>query len=48
MQTDPTFRELWPERIKFFSNWGPPRQVRFGVNVTLVSKINLKILLKTI
>lgn len=32
--TDPVFRELWPERIKFFSNWGPPRQVRFGVNIS--------------
>jgi outer membrane receptor protein involved in Fe transport len=31
---DPTFRELWPERIKFFTNWGPPRQVRFGVNIS--------------
>jgi hypothetical protein len=32
--TDPTFANLWPERIKFFSNWGPPRQVRFGVNIS--------------
>ena len=32
--TDPIFRMLWPERIKFFSNWGPPRQVRFGINIT--------------
>jgi outer membrane receptor protein involved in Fe transport len=31
---DPVFRELWPERIKFFSNWGPPRQIRFGVNIS--------------
>jgi outer membrane receptor protein involved in Fe transport len=27
------FRQLWPERIKFLSNWGPPRQIRFGVNI---------------
>lgn len=33
-ETDPVFRQLWPERIKFFSNWGPPRQVRFGVNIS--------------
>jgi hypothetical protein len=32
--TDPVFRQLWPERIKFFTNWGTPRQVRFGVNIT--------------
>ncbi|MBM4157378.1 MAG: TonB-dependent receptor [Ignavibacteria bacterium] len=32
--TDPVFRALWPERIKYFGNWGPPRQVRFGVNVS--------------
>jgi len=31
---DPIFRMLWPERIKFFSNWGPPRQIRFGINIT--------------
>ncbi|HEY5533753.1 MAG TPA: TonB-dependent receptor [Ignavibacteria bacterium] len=33
-ETNPMFRYLWPERIKFFTNWGPPRQIRFGVNVT--------------
>ncbi len=33
-ETDPVFRQLWPERVKFFSNWGPPRQVRFGVNIS--------------
>ncbi len=33
-ENDPVFRKLWPERIKFFSNWGPPRQVRFGVNIS--------------
>jgi len=32
--TDETFRKLYPERVEFFSNWGPPRQVRFGVNVS--------------
>jgi hypothetical protein len=32
--TDPYFRAIWPERIKFFTNWGPPRQIRFGVNVS--------------
>jgi hypothetical protein len=32
--TDPTFAKLWPERIKFLSNWGAPRQVRFGVNIS--------------
>ena len=34
MINDPTFAKLWPERIKFFSNWGPPRQVRLGLNIT--------------
>lgn len=33
-ETDPVFRQLWPERVKFLSNWGPPRQVRFGVNIS--------------
>lgn len=33
-ETDPVFANLWPERIKFLSNWGPPRQVRFGVNIS--------------
>ena len=33
-QNDPNFAYLWPERIKFLSNWGPPRQIRFGVNVS--------------
>lgn len=33
-ETDPVFRQLWPERIKFLSNYGPPRQVRFGVNIS--------------
>lgn len=33
-ENDPVFRQLWPERIKFFTNWGPPRQVRFGLNIT--------------
>lgn len=33
-ENDPTFRNLWPDRIKFLSNWGPPRQVRFGVNIS--------------
>lgn len=34
------FRKYWPERINFLSNWpngsnyGPPRQVRFGLNVS--------------
>jgi len=32
--TNPIFRKYWPERIKFFSNWGPPRQIRFGVNLS--------------
>ena len=31
---DAFFREIWPERIKFFTNWGPPRQIRFGVNIS--------------
>jgi hypothetical protein len=31
---DPFFRQIWPERIKFFTNWGPPRQIRFGVNIS--------------
>jgi len=31
---DPVFAKLWPERIKFLSNWGAPRQVRFGVNIS--------------
>jgi outer membrane receptor protein involved in Fe transport len=31
---DPVFAKLWPERIKFLSNWGTPRQVRFGVNIS--------------
>lgn len=33
-QNDPVFAGLWPERIKFLSNWGPPRQIRFGVNIS--------------
>jgi outer membrane receptor protein involved in Fe transport len=33
-ENDPVFRNLWPERIKFLSNWGPPRQIRFGVNIS--------------
>jgi outer membrane receptor protein involved in Fe transport len=33
-ENDATFRKLWPERIKFFTNWGTPRQVRFGLNVS--------------
>lgn len=33
-QNDPVFASLWPERIKFLSNWGPPRQIRFGVNIS--------------
>ena len=32
--TNPVFASLWPDRIKFLSNWGPPRQVRFGVNIS--------------
>ncbi len=32
-ETDPVFAKLWPERINFFTNYGPPRQVRFGINV---------------
>jgi outer membrane receptor protein involved in Fe transport len=31
---DPVFRSLWPERIKFRTNWGPPRQIRFGVSLS--------------
>jgi hypothetical protein len=31
---NPVFRALWPDRIKFYSNWGPPRQIRFGLNVS--------------
>jgi outer membrane receptor protein involved in Fe transport len=33
-ETDPVFRQLWPERVNFLSNYGPPRQVRFGVNIS--------------
>lgn len=32
--TNATFRKLYNERVQFFSNWGPPRQVRFGVNIS--------------
>lgn len=34
------FRKYWPDRVKFLtnwgngSNWGPPRQVRFGLNIS--------------
>lgn len=30
---DPIFRELWQDRISFISNWGPPRQIRFGIQM---------------
>ncbi|MEI7484010.1 MAG: TonB-dependent receptor [Ignavibacteriota bacterium] len=33
-ENDPVFRKLWPERVNFLSNYGPPRQVRFGVNIS--------------
>lgn len=33
-QTNAAFRKLYDQRVEFFSNWGPPRQVRFGVNVS--------------
>lgn len=38
--TNPAFRKYWPERVSFLtnwpngSNWGPPRQVRFGLNIS--------------
>jgi hypothetical protein len=39
-ENSPAFRKYWPDRIKFLtnwpngSNWGPPRQVRFGLNIS--------------
>jgi len=39
-ETNANFRKYWPDRIKFLtnwgggSNWGPPRQVRFGLNIS--------------
>lgn len=39
--TNANFRKYWPERVKFLTNWsggssnyGPPRQVRFGLNIS--------------
>ena len=40
MQNNAGFRQYWPDRIKFLTNWtngsnyGPPRQVRFGLNIS--------------
>jgi hypothetical protein len=39
-QNNAGFRQYWPDRIKFLTNWtngsnfGPPRQVRFGLNIS--------------
>jgi len=33
-ERDPVFASLWPDRINYFSNYGPARQVRFGINVS--------------
>lgn len=33
--TDPVFRQYFYERIQSaYTNWGPPRQIRFGVNMS--------------
>ena len=32
-ENDPVFRELWRDRISYVSNWGPPRQIRFGIQM---------------
>jgi len=32
-QTDPVFRQYWPERVNLLTNYGPPRQIRLGLSI---------------